>query len=45
MLLAAASYPASFLPPLLVPIVGLVFPLIASAFLFIYIEREDPTGI
>ncbi len=31
---------ASFLPTLLVPIVGLVFPAIVMAALFLYIERE-----
>ncbi|AFZ13953.1 MAG TPA: photosystem I reaction center subunit VIII [Oculatellaceae cyanobacterium] len=36
---------ASFLPSLLVPAVGLVFPALTMAFLFLYIEREDPTGI
>ncbi len=32
---------ASFLPQILVPLVGLVFPAVAMAFLFLYIERED----
>ncbi|NEQ34547.1 MAG: photosystem I reaction center subunit VIII [Leptolyngbya sp. SIO4C5] len=32
---------ASFLPSVLVPIVGLVFPAVAMAFLFLYIEQED----
>nr|ARV78275.1 photosystem I subunit VIII [Aneura pinguis]ASN73882.1 photosystem I subunit VIII [Aneura pinguis]WGO58421.1 photosystem I subunit VIII [Aneura pinguis]WGO58507.1 photosystem I subunit VIII [Aneura pinguis]WGO58593.1 photosystem I subunit VIII [Aneura pinguis] len=32
---------ASYLPSILVPLVGLVFPAIAIASLFIYIERED----
>ncbi|NJL86502.1 MAG: photosystem I reaction center subunit VIII [Leptolyngbyaceae cyanobacterium SM1_1_3] len=32
---------ASFLPSILVPVVGLVFPAIAMAFLFLYIEQED----
>jgi len=32
---------ASFLPSILVPLVGLVFPATAMAFLFLYIERED----
>ncbi|MBD1833677.1 photosystem I reaction center subunit VIII [Funiculus sociatus GB2-A5] len=36
---------ASFLPSILVPLTGLVFPAIAMAFLFLYIEHEDPTGI
>ncbi len=38
-------YSASFLPTILIPIVGWVFPAVAMAFLFIYIEREDPSGI
>jgi photosystem I subunit 8 len=36
---------ASFLPSILVPLVGLVFPAVTMALLFVYIEREDPTGI
>ncbi|MBD1868380.1 photosystem I reaction center subunit VIII [Oculatella sp. FACHB-28] len=32
---------ASYLPSILVPIVGWVFPAVAMALLFIYIERED----
>lgn len=38
---------ASFLPTLLVPTVGLVFPAVAMAALFLYIERGQattPTG-
>lgn len=31
---------ASFLPTILVPAVGLLFPAIAMAFLFVYIERD-----
>ena len=31
---------AAFLPSILVPTVGLLFPAIAMAFLFLYIERE-----
>ncbi len=31
---------ASFLPSILVRTVGLVFPAVAMAFLFLYIERE-----
>ena len=34
---------ASFLPTLLVPTVGLIFPAIAMAALFIYIERGQAT--
>ncbi len=36
---------ASFLPSILVPMVGLVFPAVTMALLFIYIEREDAAGI
>jgi photosystem I subunit 8 len=36
---------ASFLPSILVPAVGLLFPAVAFSFLFIYIEREDASGI
>nr|YP_010892638.1 photosystem I subunit VIII [Pleurozia subinflata]URH13455.1 photosystem I subunit VIII [Pleurozia subinflata]WKR35157.1 photosystem I subunit VIII [Pleurozia subinflata] len=32
---------ASFLPSIFVPFVGLVFPAIIMASLFIYIERDD----
>jgi photosystem I subunit 8 len=32
---------ASFLPSILVPIVGLVFPAITMALLFIYISIDD----
>ena len=32
---------ASFLPSVLVPLVGLVFPAIAMASLFLYIEKEE----
>ncbi|MBV9387929.1 MAG: photosystem I reaction center subunit VIII [Chroococcidiopsidaceae cyanobacterium CP_BM_ER_R8_30] len=38
-------FAASYLPAFLVPIVGLVVPAVAMAFLFLYIEREDPSGI
>jgi photosystem I subunit 8 len=31
---------ASYLPSILVPLVGLIFPGISMAFLFIYIEQE-----
>ncbi|MGB3788707.1 MAG: photosystem I reaction center subunit VIII [Phormidesmis sp.] len=34
---------ASFLPSILVPTVGLVFPAIAMAALFLYIERGQAT--
>jgi photosystem I subunit VIII len=36
---------ADLLPTILVPLTGLVFPAVAMAFLFLYIEREDPTGV
>jgi photosystem I subunit VIII len=36
---------ADLLPSILVPLVGLVFPAVTMAFLFLYIEREDPSGI
>lgn len=36
---------ASFLPSILVPVVGIIFPAVALAFLFLYIEREDAAGI
>jgi photosystem I subunit VIII len=32
---------STFLPSLLVPTVGLIFPAVAFAFMFLYIERED----
>ncbi len=32
---------ASFLPTLLVPFVGLIFPAVAMAALFLYIERDQ----
>jgi photosystem I subunit 8 len=32
---------AAFLPSILVPLVGIVFPAVGMAFLFLYIERED----
>ncbi len=32
---------AAFLPSILVPLVGIVFPAAAMAFVFLYIERED----
>jgi photosystem I subunit 8 len=36
---------ASYLPAILVPMVGLVFPAVTMALLFIYIEREDAAGL
>ncbi|KJH70938.1 photosystem I reaction center subunit VIII [Aliterella atlantica] len=38
-------FSASYLPSLLVPLTGLVFPAVAVVFFFLYIEREDPSGI
>ncbi|HEY9780701.1 MAG TPA: photosystem I reaction center subunit VIII [Leptolyngbyaceae cyanobacterium] len=38
-------FSASYLPSLLVPLSCLVFPAIAGALFFLYIEREDPSGI
>jgi photosystem I subunit VIII len=35
---------ASFLPTLLVPMVGLVFPAVAMAALFLYIERGQASS-
>jgi photosystem I subunit 8 len=32
---------ASYLPSILVPLVGLVFPAIAMASLFLYIEQDE----
>jgi photosystem I subunit 8 len=32
---------AAYLPSILVPLVGLVFPALAMASLFIYIEKDD----
>ncbi|MFH7024259.1 MAG: photosystem I reaction center subunit VIII [Heteroscytonema crispum UTEX LB 1556] len=32
---------ASFLPSILVPLTGLVFPAVVMAFMFLYIERDD----
>jgi photosystem I subunit 8 len=32
---------ASFLPSILVPLIGLVFPALAMTSLFLYIEKEE----
>ncbi|NEU75658.1 photosystem I reaction center subunit VIII [Hassallia byssoidea VB512170] len=32
---------ASFLPSILVPLTGLIFPAVTFAFMLIYIERDD----
>ena len=34
---------ATFLPPILVPIIGLVFPAFSMALFFIYISKNDIT--
>ncbi|MCP6760687.1 photosystem I reaction center subunit VIII [Pelatocladus sp. BLCC-F211] len=36
-----ASYPASFLSPILVYSIGWIVPIVVFSFLLIYIERED----
>ncbi len=36
---------AAYLPSILVPLTGLIFPAVAMAFLFLYIEHEDPSGL
>jgi photosystem I subunit 8 len=36
---------ASYLPSIFVPIVGWVFPAVVMAFLFIYIESDNPPGM
>ncbi|MBA3922266.1 MAG: photosystem I reaction center subunit VIII [Nostocaceae cyanobacterium] len=36
---------ASFLPSVLVPLVGLVFAAVTMASLFLYFENEDASGI
>ncbi len=38
-------FSASYLPSILVVLTCLVFPIAAMAAFFLYIEREDPTGI
>ncbi|MEL6606622.1 MAG: photosystem I reaction center subunit VIII [Cyanobacteria bacterium J06614_10] len=32
---------AAYLPSILVPLVGIVFPVLGMALLFIYIEKDD----
>ncbi|MBF2028944.1 MAG: photosystem I reaction center subunit VIII [Oscillatoriales cyanobacterium C42_A2020_001] len=39
------SYAASFLPWILIPVVTWLLPAITMGLLFLYIEREDPSGI
>jgi photosystem I subunit VIII len=36
---------ASLLPSIFVPLTGVIMPAVAMAFLFLYIEHEDPTGV
>lgn len=38
-------FSASFLPSILIPLTCFVFPAVAIALLFLYIEKEDPAGI
>ena len=40
-----ALFSANFLPAFLVPLSCLVFPAVAGAAFFLYVEREDPSGI
>ena len=40
-----SSMTADILPSIFVPLTGVIMPAIAMAFLFIYIEREDASGI
>lgn len=39
------TYAASFLPWLLIPLTTWIIPAVVFGLLFLYIEREDPTGI
>lgn len=39
------SYAASYLPWILIPVVGWLLPVVGMGLLFLYIEREDPSGI
>jgi photosystem I subunit 8 len=41
----SGSYAASFLPWILIPVVCWLFPAVTMGLLFLYIEREDPSGI
>lgn len=38
---ATTHVAASFLPSVLVPLTGLVFPAVAMAFMLLYMERDD----
>jgi photosystem I subunit 8 len=39
------SYAASYLPWILIPLVCWLLPVVGSGLLFLYIEKEDPSGI
>ncbi len=39
------SYAAAYLPWILLPVVTLLVPAVAMGLLFLYIEREDPSGV
>jgi len=39
------SYAASFLPWILIPVTTWLVPAVVFGLFFLYIEREDPTGI
>jgi photosystem I subunit 8 len=39
------EYAASFLPWILIPVVCWLLPAVAFGLLFLYVEREDPSGI
>lgn len=43
--LMTGSYAASYLPWILIPVVTWLLPVVVMGLLFLYIEREDPTGI
>jgi photosystem I subunit 8 len=39
------SYAASYLPWILIPVVTWLLPIVGMGLLFLYIEKEDPSGI
>ncbi|NJP09620.1 MAG: photosystem I reaction center subunit VIII [Leptolyngbyaceae cyanobacterium RU_5_1] len=39
------TYAASFLPWILIPVVCWLLPAVVFGLLFLYIEREDPSGV
>jgi photosystem I subunit 8 len=39
------SYAASYLPWILIPVVTWLLPIVVMGLLFLYIEREDPSGV